>query len=86
MFPSAVDDDGTIKIGALAVGVSLAENRFSRFPSINQLWCICLDVRVVTFCQLMGFPKPLKVKLLAGEQKATESSRISSYRPGNFLA
>ena len=33
----------------------------------------CLDARTLTFCQLMGFPiKPLKVKLLAGEQKATE--------------
>ena len=33
----------------------------------------CLDVRTLTFCQLMGFSiKPLKVNLLAGEQKATE--------------
>ena len=34
----------------------------------------CLDVRTLTFCQLMGFPfiKPSKVKLLAGEQKATK--------------
>ena len=33
----------------------------------------CLDVRTLTFCQLMGFSiKPLKVKLLAGEQKAAE--------------
>ena len=35
----------------------------------------CLDVRTLTFCQLAGFfsIKPLKVKLLAGEQKATET-------------
>ena len=30
----------------------------------------CLDVRTLTFCQPMGFPE---VKLLAGEQKATET-------------
>ena len=31
------------------------------------------DVRISTFCQLNGFSsKPLEVKLLAGEQKATE--------------
>ena len=39
------------------------------------LWRI-LDVRTLTFCQLMiGFSIPLKVKLLAGEQKATEFLR-----------
>ena len=33
----------------------------------------CLDVRTLAFCQLMGFPiKPQTVKLLAGEQNATE--------------
>ena len=32
----------------------------------------CLDVRALTFYQLIGFSiEPLKVKLLAGEQKAT---------------
>ena len=32
-----------------------------------------LDVRTLTFCQpMVFFIKPLKVKLLAGEQKATE--------------
>ena len=35
----------------------------------------CLDVRTLTFCQLMDSIKPLKVKLLAGEQKATEYIR-----------
>ena len=35
---------------------------------------ICLDARTLTFCQPIGLPiKPLKVKLLAGEQKATET-------------
>ena len=44
----------------------------------QQIPCIyfgafCMDVRTLTFCQLKGFSiKPLKVKLLAGEQKATE--------------
>ena len=33
----------------------------------------CLDVRTLTFCQLLGFPnRPPKVKLFAGEQKPTE--------------
>ena len=33
---------------------------------------ICLDVRTLTFCQLIGFIKPLKAKLLAG---GAESNR-----------
>ena len=36
---------------------------------------VCLDVRTLAFSQLLGFSfKPLKVKLLAGEQKATKHS------------
>ena len=36
----------------------------------------CLDVRTLTFLPTEGFSiKPLKVKLLAGEQKATEFTK-----------
>ena len=41
------------------------------FRSLLFRGACCLDVRTLTFCQRMGFPiKPLKVKLLAGKQKA----------------
>ena len=55
----------------------------SRDPKV-QLSCnmdfaaFCLDVGALTFCQLTGFPlNHLQVKLLAGEQKATECIRSS---------
>ena len=54
-----------------------------RFPSTApNLWRILpRDVRTLTVCQLMGFPtKPLKVKLFAGEQKATEKYLFPDYR------
>ena len=46
----------------------------------------CLDVRTLTFCQLMGFPtKPLKIKLLA-EQKATENTKTHHFCGSNRAA
>ena len=40
-------------------------------------WCILpRDVRTLTVCQLVGFHESTKGKLLAGEQKATETSKV----------
>ena len=44
-----------------------------------------MDFRTLAFCQLMGFPiKPLKVKLLAEEQKATECCLQEGPERGTF--
>ena len=46
----------------------------------ESLWCMLpRDARTLIFCQPMSCPmKPLKVKLLAGERKATEIPLISA--------
>ena len=45
----------------------------SSFPDFLNFGAFCLDVRTLTVCQLMGFSiKPLKHKLLAGEQKSNQ--------------
>ena len=38
----------------------------------------CLDVRIFTFCQLMGFPLNHFIVKLLGEQKATDCNPIKS--------
>ena len=45
----------------------------------EKLGAFCLDVRTLTFCQRVFSMKPLKVKLVGGEQKATKKN-VAGFR------
>ena len=50
-----------------------------RVKGQRTLGACCLAVKTLTFRQLMGFSmKPLKVELLAGEQKAAEQPYVAT--------
>ena len=62
--PGTADNSEPGRLGLVRAQVQAGTRRDILFGAF------CLAARTLTFCQLMGLP--LKVKLLAGEQKATE--------------